>query len=186
MAKLHKIKASKTDEKDVSLTFKKFYNNSEINSNVMNAISRNQKEALIKLLKKNGLNSNFCVSMEGNTSLPVLAMASMMGHGSIARWLLNNKADPDVCNGLPLENAIATGNIGLLKMLLVHGADANVGKGRLLILAAKKNLLGALEELNNHGAIITKKISQELFDIAHRNNNYDMMKFISNKLIMDI
>ena len=169
--------------KDVSLTFKKFWNTSELNSSIMNAISRNQKEELIKILKKNGLNSNFCVAME-DTAVPILTMAAKMGQGSIARWLLNNKADPDVCNGEPLENAILTANNGLLKLLLKFGANPNSGKGRLLILAAKKNLMGALEELVNHGGIITKKLSQELFDIAHRNNNYDMIRYISDRSAM--
>lgn len=171
------------DGKDVSLTFKKFWNTSEINSDVMNAISRNNKEGLIKILKKNGLNSNFCVCME-DTAVPILVMATKMGHGAIASWLLNNKADPNVCNGEPLENAILTANVGLLKMLLKHGADANSGKGRLLVLAAKKNLMGALEELVNHGGLVTKKISKELFDAAHRNDNYDMMRYISDRIAM--
>jgi hypothetical protein len=141
------------------------------------------EEELIKILKKNGLNSNFCVAME-DTAVPILTMAAKMGQGSIARWLLNNKADPDVCNGEPLENAILTANNGLLKLLLKFGANPNSGKGRLLILAAKKNLMGALEELVNHGGIITKKLSQELFDIAHRNNNYDMIRYISDRSAM--
>jgi len=171
------------DGKDVSLTFKKFWNTSELNSDVLNTITRNNKEGLIKILKTHGLNSNFCVCME-DTAVPILVMATKMGHGSIASWLLNNKADPNVCNGEPLENAILTANVGLLKMLLKHGADANAGKGRLMLLAAKKNLFGALEELVNHGGLINKKMSKELFEIAHRNNNYDMMRYISDRIAM--
>lgn len=177
------MKKEIVDGKDVSLTFKKFWNTSELNSNVMNAITRNQKDDLIKILKTNGLNSNFCVCMD-DTAVPILVMASKMGQGAIARWLLNNKADPDVCNGEPLENAILTANNGLLKLLLKFGANPNSGKGRLLLLAAKKNLMGALEELVNHGGLIDKKISKELFDIAHRNNNYDMMRYISDRIAM--
>lgn len=175
--------SSKTNEKDVSLTFKKFWNTSELNSTVMNAITRNQKDDLIKILKKNGLNSNFCVCMD-DTAVPILTLATQMGQGSIVRYLLNNKADPDVCNGAPLENAILTANNGLLHMLLKFGADANAGKGRLLILAARKNLFGAMEELVNHGALINKKIGKELFEIANKNNNYDMMRYISDRLSM--
>lgn len=172
-----------TNGKDVSLTFKKFWNTSELNSSVMNALSQNRKEDLIKVLKTNGLNSDFCVCMD-DTAIPILVMATKLGQGGIVRWLVNNKADINVCNGEPLENAILTANNGLLKLLLRNGADPNAGKGRLLLLAAKKNLMGALEELINHGGIINKKISDELFDIAHRHNNYDMMRYISDRIAM--
>lgn len=172
-----------TNQKDVKLTFKKFWNTSELNSKILNAISSNRREDLIKILRTNGLNSNYCVGLE-DTSVPILVLAAKMGHGSIASWLLNNKADPDVFNGEPLEIAILNANIGLLKMLLKHGANPNSGNGRLLLLAAKKNLLGALEELVNHGGKITSKISKQLFDIAHKNNNYDMMRYISDMIAL--
>ena len=170
--------------KDVSLTFKKFWNTSELNSSVLNAISQNKREELIKILKRNGLNSDFCVCMD-DTAIPILVMATKLGQGSIVRWLANNNADLNICNGEPLENAILTANNGLLKILLKSGANPNAGNGRLLLLAAKKNLLGALEELINHGGLITKKISDELFNIAHRHNNYDMMRYISDRIAMN-
>ena len=52
-------------------TFKNFWDSSEINNNVLNAIKRKDKEELIKLMKIHGLNANFNVNME-NTSISVL------------------------------------------------------------------------------------------------------------------
>lgn len=180
MAKIKKNKQI-TNGKDVALTFKKFWNVAEINNNVLDAIKRKDKEALIKIMKTHGLNNDFLVCME-NTTIPILTLATMMGDGVIARWLLTNGANPNVGDGSALEQAIAVGNMELLHDLLKHGANPNLNKGNLLLLAAKKNLLDAIEELVNHGAKIDKKIQQQLFDIARRNGNYDMMKFISDKI----
>lgn len=177
------IKKTKTllDGKDVKLTFKKFWNTSEINSSVLNALSKNKKEELIKPMKIHGLDANYTVNME-NTAIPILTAATMLGSGTIAKWLVTKGAKVNASDGSALEQAVATANISLIYELLKSGANPNQGKGQLLILAAKKNLLGAIEELVNHGAKIDKKIQQELFDIARRNGNYDMMKFISDKI----
>jgi ankyrin repeat protein len=176
-----KKNAEIVDGKNVSLTFKKFWNTSEINSCVLNAITKSNKDELIKLMKIHGLNADFPVCME-NTTIPILTVATMLGDGVIARWLLTKGANVNACDGSALEQAIVTGNIELLHDLLKHGANPNLSKGRLFILAAKKNLLGAIEELLNHGAKIDKKVQQELFDTARRNGNFEMMKLISEKI----
>ena len=162
-------------------TFKNFWNSSEINNNVLNAIKRKDKEELIKLMKIHGLNANFNVNME-NTCISILTLATMLGDGVVARWLLNKEADPNAADGSALEQAIATDNIELLHDLLKHGGNPNLGKGKLLLLAAKKNSLDAIETLVNHGAKIDEKIKQQLFDTARKNGNYDAMKLIADKL----
>jgi hypothetical protein len=171
-----------TNGKDVKLTFKKFWNTSELNNDIVDAIKKDNKEKLIKLMKIHSLGANYSINME-DTAIPILTYATMLGSGTIAHWLMSKEeVNLNVGDGSALEHAIATSNIGLLHSLLRYGANANNGKGKLLLLAAKKNLLDAIEELVNHGARIDKKLKQQLFDIAHRNDNYDMMRFISDKI----
>jgi len=176
-----KIKQMPTDKVN-KLTFKNFWDTSEISNNVKEAIKKDDKEKLIELMKIHSLNSNYSINME-DTAIPVLTYATMLGSGVVANWLMSKEdIDLNVGDGSALEQAIATGNVPLLHELLKHGADANSGKGKLLILAAKKNLLDAVEELVNHGAKIDKDLKQQLFDVARKNDNYNMTAFLSQKI----
>nr|XP_022286571.1 uncharacterized protein LOC111099549 isoform X2 [Crassostrea virginica] len=105
-------------------------------------------ESTVRLLLKNGAEVNLCTK-DGNSPLSTacengyystvllddkgepnhLFKASEKGHASIARLLLNNGADVNLCNKdgySPLFKGSANGHDSIVQLLLNNGADVNL------------------------------------------------------------
>lgn len=182
--KLANKKDKSTSGKNPSLSFKTVFDNDELAKKVKAVIDKGNVKALTTLMKDFGLTSDSTISLD-NTAISILAYAELMGKDEIKDWLAKDvhSTSRSEYKGGELENAILSANCDLLQNLLLSGANPNEGDGILLVLAVKKNLFSAVEILVGHGAKITKKNSQELYDLAHRNNNYDLMRFIAGRVI---
>lgn len=97
---------------------------------------RKQDVNIVQILVKNGANVNFSTNKEGS----LLEEAIKLKNYQIVEFLLNNKADVNNkycycrsnkklcrCKNAPLQVAIKTKNISILKLLISHGATLPKG-----------------------------------------------------------
>jgi hypothetical protein len=66
--------------------------------------------------------------------------------------LLNNGADVNIEQGLPMIYAVNQEDISMIKILLDYGANPNIDQGRALALVAKNGRTDILDLLLQHGA----------------------------------
>jgi len=165
--------------------FKNFFKKQNINNELLGYLDRSEREKLIKFLNIHGLTHNYKLTVK-KQPVPLLSYAVVVGCGTIIKDLINLGADVNANNDQALSMAIETAQGVVARILLKAGANPNADNGALLKTAALKNNLGLLEEMYNYGAKFTEKLGKELFAIAYRNNNYDMQRFISERIVKPI
>ena len=97
-------------------------------------------------------NSPDLINAPGPDKLTPLDSAARKGQLVVARFLLDNKADPNFrprfgTVQFPLSAAAANGHKAMVELLLAHGAQVNVDDGDPLRIAAEKGFQSVVEAL---------------------------------------
>jgi|GEM_PF-1323640 len=86
----------------------------------------NDRNKIAKYLIIKGCNVNKITTAYA-VDFSALMVASWKNNLQIAKFLLKNKADVNICDGGPLRRAAGYGHMEMVKLLLKNGADINAG-----------------------------------------------------------
>lgn len=81
-----------------------------------------------------------------------LCLAVRFAHTEVVRWLLENKADPNVHEYFPICNASLSPSFEILKLLVEHGADVHANGETPFLHAVAQGRLDMVQYLIQNGA----------------------------------